>query len=324
MRKVRGTAAVREWFALTESALLTHRGRLNRINVFPVPDSDTGSNMLATVQTSRAAVEEHQTEDIGELLAHAGSAAMNQAGGNSGILLAVFISGFAEPLSGSPRLTLSGLSHGMSRASLRAWSALSSPMDGTMLSVLDAARDAVAEAAESAADPQARSALEEAMPAMVARSREAVIRTEQQLAPLSEARVVDSGGLGLLIVLEALAATICAREFDDDLLTGVAGWNPETNQPTVETANHSHVHDGGVELMCTVQLDPLGAASLRHQLDELGDSVIITPIDGASAGDDHSEAVLRWRIHVHTGDVDATLAAVQEAGELEDSTVTQL
>lgn len=328
--RVRGAAAVRRWFALAEEALETHRSRLNRINVYPVADSDTGANMLATIRSTHAAVARSDSDDLGELLASAGAEAMGSAQGNSGTLLAVLISGFAEPLSGQQRLTISTFRHGLERASLRGWSALSQPMEGTMLSVLDAARDEARSQEAAAAAPESRAALEYAMDPVVEAARRALVRTEQQLEVLSRAGVVDSGGLGLLIVLLALAAAIRGEEMDHSILEGLSGWEaraageeePDSSSflSAAGRAEKGGAEPEGAELMCTVRLDPLGAASLRHRLDELGESVIITPI-GAEPDSDGS---LRWRIHVHTDDVDATLSAVREAGPLEGSSTSLL
>ena len=318
--KVKGTAAVRGWFALAEESLQTHSVRLNRLNVFPVPDSDTGANMLASVRACRRAADLARSEDIGELISLAGAEAMSEACGNSGTLLAVLISGFAEPLRGTKRLTVGGLSQGLDRASLRAWSALSQPVAGTMLSVLDAVRDQVRSSAAEAAEPDSRAALEDAMDPLVTTAREALEATEHQLAPLTEARVVDSGGLGLLLVFDALRATISGTELDSSLLEGLSGWDAAARQPA--PASSSNRDPAGVELMCTARLDPLGAASVRHQLDELGDSVIITPIGpGSDAAED---GTYRWRIHVHTAESEATLRAVRSSGVLESSTLTPL
>lgn len=321
--KVKGAAAVRQWLTLTENALHTHSHRLNHINVYPVPDSDTGANMLATVRACRRAADSTQDEDLGVILAEAGSQAMNEACGNSGTLLAVFISGLAEPLTGEQRLTVGALASGLERASLRAWSALSHPVEGTMLTVLDAARDSVLSSAASAAEPDSRAAVEEAMGPLLGAAREALIRTEHQLAPLARARVVDSGGLGLLIVFAALAATVRGSDVDHSLMEGLSGWDDQPETSTATASAECLPAAGavtGVELMCTARLDPLGAASLRHRLDELGESVIITPIGSQADAD----GALRWRIHVHTEDPEGTTAEVRAAGALESSTASPL
>lgn len=316
--KVKGTAAVRRWFALAEEALQTHSGRLNRLNVFPVADSDTGANMLTTVRACRRAADAATSEDLGELLSVAGAEAMGQACGNSGTLLAVLISGFAEPLHGRQRLTVDGLSQGLQRASLRAWSALSQPVEGTMLSVLDAIRDQARHGAAQASEPNSRAALEESMGPLLATARDALEQTEKQLAPLTEAKVVDAGGLGLLLIFDALRATVSGSTLDLSLPDGLSGWDAPEGAGTSAPAADSVA----MELMCTVRLDPLGAASLRHQLDELGESVIITPIGPAAEA--AADGTYRWRIHVHTTESEATLRAVREAGPLESSTLTPL
>lgn len=337
--KVKGAAAALQWFAQAEQMLEVHAPQINRLNVFPVPDSDTGSNMLATIRACRQAVEEaagarqsDAEEDLGRLLSLAGSRAMGEACGNSGTLLAVLISGFAEPLHGSSRLTVEGLSRALDRASLRAWSALSAPVDGTMLSVLDAVRDAAHNETAAAQEPDSRAALEAAMPRLVAAAREALVRTEQQLPVLTRAQVVDSGGLGLLLVLAALAATVRGESpmqyVQDDLLTGLSGWAAAGEEsragasgaPSSIESSTAEASLSGVEIMSTVRLDPLGAASLRHRLDELGEAVIITPIGGEAEVD----GSLRWRIHVHAQDEQAVLEAISAAGAVESSAVTPL
>lgn len=326
--KVKGAAAVHRWFAMAEDALDTHRERLDRLNVYPVADSDTGSNMLATIRSSRVAVEEADHEDLGALLAAAGAQAMGSAHGNSGTLLAVLISGFAEPLNGQERLTVNALSRGLDRASLRGWSALTQPVSGTMLSVLDAARDEARSCASAAVAPDSRAAVEEALPRVLAAARQAVAQTEHQLPELARAGVVDSGGLGLLLVLAALSATVRGEALEDQVMHGLSGWD-NAFEPSEQTTTSSSLSgndaptgplQSGVELMCTARLNPLKAAELRHRLDELGESVIITPI-GSEADLDGS---LRWRIHVHTDQPDATLEAVHDAGPLEDSSTTPL
>lgn len=317
--KVKGTAAVRRWFALAEEALQTHSGRLNRLNVFPVADSDTGANMLTTVRACRRAADEAISEDLGELLSVAGAEAMGQACGNSGTLLAVLISGFAEPLHGRQRLTVDGLSQGLQRASLRAWSALSQPVEGTMLSVLDAIRDQARHGAAQAGEPNSRAALEDAMGPLLTTARDALEQTEKQLAPLTEAKVVDAGGLGLLLIFDALRATVSGSQLDLSLPDGLSGWDPA---PEGAGTSAPAADPEAMELMCTVRLDPLGAASLRHQLDELGESVIITPIGPAAEA--AADGTYRWRIHVHTTESEATLSAVRDAGPLESSTLTPL
>lgn len=351
--KVKGAAAVHRWFTLAEAALEQNVENLNRLNVFPIPDSDTGENMLATIRACRASVESSATQDLGELFAAAGSRAMSEAYGNSGTLLAVLISGLAEPLHGQERLTISGFARALERAQVRSWSALTDPVAGTMLSVLDAVHAEVRHHALQAQEPESRAALESAMPFVVSRAFLAVQDTREQLPALQRANVVDSGGAGLLVVLIALHATITGVAMDFAPLQSLPGWQqrpaaegsgdsaagaqaagPRTAGPegsaagtgsprdaeSAQAQDSDDVEVSGVEVMCTVRLDPLGAASLRHGLDDLGDSVIVTPIDSAADED----GTYRWRIHVHTLQEPRTSETVHAAGPVESYAATAL
>lgn len=334
-RRFRGRAAMLRWFELGEQALRTHRTALNRLNVFPVPDSDTGDNMLATAVASHRAAAAADSEDFGELLARAGAEAMVEARGNSGTLLAVLLTGLAGPLRGSDRLTITTFAAALESASVRAWSALSGPVSGTMLSVIDAVRDLAVRRAADVAEPDSRAALEDALHEVVAEARRAVEATETQLDALRTAGVVDSGGAGLLLVFDALRAAVRGEELTEDLLLGlhgVAASGAEAGQDTEHREGSDRRDDvlGGsdpsgagsraVELMATVRLDPLGAAGVRHRLDELGDSVIVTPVDS----DPDEAGAYRWRIHVHTESPEDAREALSTAGQVDGCVVTPL
>ncbi|WP_261623054.1 DAK2 domain-containing protein [Nesterenkonia marinintestina] len=328
-RRFRGRAAMLRWFDLSEQALGDHRTALNRLNVFPVPDSDTGDNMLATAVASRRAAAVVDSDDFGELLAGAGAEAMVEARGNSGTLLAVLLTGLAAPLRGCDRLTITTFAAALDSASVRAWSALSGPVSGTMLSIIDAVRDLAARRAAEVEEPESRAALEDALPEVVAEARRAVEATESQLDALRTAGVVDSGGTGLLLVFDALRAAVRGEDLTEDLLDGLHGVGASARHRADDGgARRSGAQEGpadpdddaACELMATVRLDPLGAAGVRHRLDELGDSVIVTPVDSEPEGD----GTYRWRIHVHTEEPEAAREALAAAGRLEGCTVSPL
>ena len=324
--RVSGAGAVHRWFALAEEVLGQHCDRLNRLNVFPVPDSDTGTNMLASVRACRQALDGVRSEDIGELLAHAGSQAMYEARGNSGTLLAVLVSGFAERLHGHRRLTVENLSEAMERGSLRAWSALSTPVPGTMLSIVDTARECLSRHAGQAHEPQSRAALVTCFEDLVSQCHQALVETEFQLPALRRAGVVDSGGSGLFLVLLALRATVMGHDdVNTSLLHELSGWEEDTRgsapgEPRSADEDDPGIGHSGVEVMATVRLDPLGGASLRHRLDEIGEAVIITPIDAQPDG----AGFYRWRIHVHTADEPQVADVVHEAGEVQNYSASPL
>ncbi|NUL47888.1 DAK2 domain-containing protein [Cellulosimicrobium funkei] len=313
---------------------------MDAMNIFPVPDGDTGSNLYGTVRAARAAVAESATEDVGVLLATAGRAALDQARGNSGTLLAVMLIGMSEPLNGHERLAAPTLAAALDRARTSCWAALSDPQDGTMLSVLGAAARAAGEyAAGLQGQPEdqvmSRRELGAALDAVVDATWQAVVQTEGQLLALAEANVVDAGGVGLMLILDSLRATVMGTRIDPGLLDGLHGF--AASAPHIHTDRESTV---GYELMCSIDLDPLTAATLRFELNEIGDSVIMSPLGSAGDhpaagpgspapgpvdnGDDAAGAAVRWRLHVHVDDHEAAEALVRKAGTPENLVVTSL
>ncbi len=303
--------AMKRWLSKAEESLGNHSDRLNAINIFPVADGDTGTNLYLTVRSAARAAHDADTADLGELLAVAGRAAMEEALGNSGTLFAVFLSAFAEPLHGTSRLTCTLLASSLHRAQIRSWSALSDPVPGTMLSVLEASARGAAETAAGHASDDSNSTLALTLRASVQHALQAVVHTESQLGPLTDAEVVDAGGVGFLLILDALRAAALGEELQDELLDGLHGYDIQS----------PHIHNGGdadgVEVMCTINLSPLDAATLRLHLDELGDSVIMSAVTAVEEG-------YRWRIHVHVPDAAPALALIHEAGHPVNISVTQL
>ncbi|WP_394938390.1 DAK2 domain-containing protein [Psychromicrobium sp. YIM B11713] len=306
--------AIRRWLARCEETLGNHSDRLNAINIFPVADGDTGTNLYLTIRAANRAAQENDSSDIGVLLSAASQAAMEEARGNSGTLLAVFLAAMAEPLHGAVRLNAPLLAAALRRAQIRAWSALSDPIQGTMLSVLEVAAEGAATADDALSGDDSNRALSIALDAAVEAALAGVVKTEHQLSELERAQVVDAGGVGLLLILDSLRAVILHQELQKDLLDGLAGYD----------VHKTHIHESmpvveGVEVMCTISLSPLDAASLRMKLDELGNSVIMSPMVESEA-----QETYRWRVHVHAAEPEATLTAIRALGEPSNVTVSEL
>ncbi|MGG5171537.1 DAK2 domain-containing protein [Pseudarthrobacter sp. J1738] len=307
---------MKRWLSKAEVTLGNHSDRLNAINIFPVADGDTGTNLYQTVRAAAQGIQEcPETTDLGVLINRAGRAAMENARGNSGTLFSVFLGAFAEPLHGHIRLSASVLATALNRAQIRAWSALSDPVPGTMLSVLEAAASAAADADAAQNGDDSNHALSIALDAAVDAALTAVVQTENELEALNAAKIVDAGGVGMLLILDALRSTILGVGLQDDLLENLHGYNTD----------YPHIHnqmpdDDGTEVMCTIDLSPLDAATLRLRLDEMGDSVIMSPVGESDAQTDN----YRWRVHVHVADPGPALALINSLGTPANVTLTQL
>lgn len=307
------------WLACAQQLLGQAAPRLNALNVFPVPDADTGSNMHATMAAAHAAAADaaEASTDIGATLERAGAAALSSARGNSGTLLAVMVAGMADPLRDQESLTAPSLAEALLRADTAARTALSDPREGTILSVLGAARASVQACVRSAfdegRDTRTRAVLEEAVAGAVRDARAAVQQTEGQLDELTRAAVVDAGAVGLLLVLEALRAVMLDAAPQTSLTDGLRGYADGV-------AVAASGPEGGVEVMCTIELDPLGAATLRHRLTEVGHSVIVAP---TRRGDDPQD-IVPWRVHVHVPRARLAEDLFREVGNPRDVQVTDL
>ncbi|WP_144660020.1 DAK2 domain-containing protein [Paenarthrobacter nicotinovorans] len=318
---------MKRWLGKAEVVLGNHSDRLNAINIFPVADGDTGTNLYLTVRAAASAFDESEApdaaHDVGAVLSKAGQAAMEQARGNSGTLFAVFLCAAAEPLAGKSRLSAPLLATALNRAQIRAWSALSEPVAGTMLSVLEAAAHAAQRVDAEQDGDDSNHALGLSLDAVVDAAYQAVLRTEDELVQLQEAHVVDAGGVGMLLVLDCLRSAVLGEELQDELLDDLHGY--KLQDPHI----HEHMPaDDGVEVMCTISLSPLNAAILRQRLDEMGDSVIMSQVGGAQAHADDEESTMeasyRWRVHVHVPDPAPAVELIRSLGDPTDIAVSQL
>ncbi|MDJ0316212.1 MULTISPECIES: DAK2 domain-containing protein [Arthrobacter] len=314
--KIAATApVVRRWLAMAEQTLANHSDRLNAINIYPVADADTGTNLYQTVRAAAQAVSELAPSDVGVTMAVAGRAAMEQARGNSGTLLSVSLVAMAEPLIGAQRLSGPLMAAALHRAQIRAWSALSEPMPGTMLSVLEAASRGANSVEGAHNGDESNHALAQTIDAAVIAAREAVVLTESQLGVLSDARVVDAGGVGLLLILDCLRSVIMGEPLQEDLMDGLSGY--KVQDPNIAL---SMPEQEGVEVMCTITLSPLAAAGLRMELGDLGDSVIMSAV--SEEADDMG--AYPWRLHVHVPSAAVALEAIRAVGDPSNVSISTL
>ncbi|WP_309241123.1 DAK2 domain-containing protein [Nocardia sp. BSTN01] len=202
MRGVRerlDAAALRQWGALCVEHLLAHREEINALNVFPVADSDTGTNLLITMRAALAATREHgdagPSGDAADPLGAMARAATAAACGNSGIILSQVLRGLAESADRDD-LTAAALRTALRRAAVLVRESLSEPVEGTMLTVLEAAADRAEDCAEETVAAVAVAAADGAVKALG--------ETPSQLVVLRAAGVVDAGARGLLVLLDAL------------------------------------------------------------------------------------------------------------------------
>ncbi|WP_049556938.1 DAK2 domain-containing protein [Nonomuraea sp. SBT364] len=280
--------AVRRWARLAADALGRARGDIDALNVFPVADGDTGTNLHLTMLSAAEAVESLPDDVGGEVVWQTLSyGALVGARGNSGVIVSQALRGLAEVLKDG-----SDLRAGLARAAALARQSVARPVDGTVLSVLGAAAQAVQDV-ESGPGEVARLAAEAA--------RAALRRTPDQLDVLARSGVVDAGGAGLAIVLESLAAVI----------TGVHRERYEVPGPTARVSPMTEV-GAGYEVMYLLDAEEEAVARLRGELDAMGDSLVVVGGDGL------------WNVHVHVGEAGPAVEAGMRAGRPHRIRITYL
>ena len=205
------------WARRAVDRLRKERTEIDELNVFPVPDGDTGTNMYHTLRAAYLAVEELTGPvTLPHVVAALAAGAGRGARGNSGLILAVALQGVADALDGVTVATADAMATALETASDRARAAVARPVDGTMLTVLDAMATEARERADGGAD------LLEVIAAVRERSRSALRETTGQLTVLREAEVVDAGSTGIVELFDLLYATVTGRTPQDSMLAEVA------------------------------------------------------------------------------------------------------
>lgn len=333
MSDVLTAADARHWALLTRAALAARRTEIDALNVFPVPDGDTGTNLYLTLD---AAIDEvvaaHEANGIlgrATLVEECRSlkrAILLSARGNSGVIVSQLVGGICDTVLDREAEEADAVlvSEALARGAASARASVAHPQEGTILTVADAAAAAAVEAAE------AGGTLADVVEAAVDAAHEALARTPDQLDVLARAGVVDAGGAGCVLLLESLLSIVTDRwsVSDSDLLGGGPGllrrdeWRPERDDVDAELAaslpghdpldRQGRIGDGPAYEVMYLLLDstPERVETLRATLDGLGDSLLVV------GGPD------LWNVHVHVDDPGAAVEAGIAAGRPERIRIT--
>jgi uncharacterized protein len=284
---------------------------VNALNVFPVPDGDTGSNMLATVRAALAEAETLGESATAERVAAAAAfGALMGARGNSGVITSQILRGIAEALAGKARFNTLDLANALDSGTKAAYGAVAKPVEGTILTVVREASAAAVATAEREPD------LDVVLRATVAAAERAVAKTPSLLPVLREAGVVDSGGQGLLRLFEGAQAFVHGHVPAPAARPSVPK-RPERPAAAGAAPTHPRGGDGGFgyETMFLARARPdesLDVESIRRHMDSIGESVLVAG-DRAAA-----------KVHVHNGRPDLVLAYALGLGTLSMISVENL
>ncbi len=271
--------------------LRAYRNVVNDLNVFPVPDGDTGTNMLCTVRQALRAARTARSRDLSVVAAAAANGSLMGARGNSGVIISQMFRGFAHAVRHRQAIETRDLAAAMHEAVHAARQALVTPVEGTMLSVASAAAQAAFKAALD--EPDFLAVLHDVVNAAHA----ALEKTPDQLPVLKEADVVDAGGQGFVYFMEGAVR----------MLPGRAPYRTAFPRRPLRRATFTRRQRVDLHRYCTEFVltgERVSSSELRRQLAEQGDSLIV-------AGDRRA-----LRVHIHTDDPERILGLARHAGDV--------
>ena len=303
-------SALRNWAHAAVGDLISHTDEINRLNVFPVADADTGTNMLFTMRSAWAQADAQSgTDDVAQVAAALASGALHGARGNSGVILSQILRGLADVTAAAAADrggALADIDGAVLGAALRhavglAVTSMGETVPGTIVSVLQEAAGAAEHAAADGAD------LADVVFAAADAAAVALDKTTEQLDVLADAGVVDAGGRGLLVLLDAMSTTL-------------GGHAPHRHEylptpPQVEVQASTAAAPQFEVMYLLSGCEPDGVETLRQRLDQLGESVAIAAsADGAG----------HYSVHVHADDAGGAVEAALSVGTPSRIQITSL
>ena len=277
------------------ACLNAEKQKINELNVFPVPDGDTGTNMSLTISTAAAELRQKKPTTVEKAAAVCASAMLRGARGNSGVILSLIFRGFSRAMKDKTEMNGIDLADALNAGVIAAYKAVMKPAEGTVLTVSRLAGERAGRAAEE------NSAFEYVLESSIERAREALADTINQNPVLKKAGVVDAGGMGFVVILQGML----------DELRGVAAPSEdEADKPAQDKADFGSLADGEITFTSDTVfiVRRTGGKPLdeyRAWLETMGDSLVI------GEGDEE------FKVHVHTDEPGVVLTKAAEFGTLE-------
>lgn len=279
-------------------ALVAHREVINRLNVYPVPDGDTGTNMSLTVESVVSDITATTNDDLAAVTKALAHGALMGARGNSGVILSQILRGVAKVVGAADRIDADVLRDALAEANTGAYQAVGEPVEGTILTVIRRASEAVADGAGG-------DDLVDVANTARAAAAAALAATTEMLPALAAAGVVDSGGSGLLLWFDALLHVIDGRAMPDAPdVAAPAATETADDRPDAGGLGRPLGGDGGprYEVMYLLEASDDAIGGFRREWASIGESIVVVGGDGL------------FNCHIHTDDIGAAIEAAIDIG----------
>jgi len=280
---------LKRMFLFSYKRIEREKEQINKINVFPVPDQDTGSNLAKTLLGIKEAIEEKEFKDLEEISKIALDGALISAQGNAGVIYTGFLAGFLPKLNKNP-VDAKKLAEAFKEGQKRAWKSMIHPKEGTILDVIDATAETFKKEAGKEKD------IAKIFERVIERAKEALINTREKLEVLKKANVVDAGGLGFLMILESYLDALSPEKKREE----------KKEKPSEEIRRFVQVLANRYEVVALILNPKINEEKVREKLKRLGNCLDIVQV-GA-----------KIKIHIHTDYPDEVRDTLKTIGEIKD------
>lgn len=279
---------------VANNSLSNHKEHLNSLNVFPVPDGDTGTNMAATFAEAVKNIQIDKCTTIKDVSTSLSKGALMGARGNSGVILSQILRGLSNGLSEADEIDVSFMVKALNSACDSAYKAVMKPKEGTILTVIKAASD-------SATENKDKENLLEFLEVVLSDTKDMLDKTRDMLPENKSAGTVDAGGAGLVVILQAFLDVVSGKVESDEIM-----FNPTTTSDSFEFQDIHPNFDEITFQYCTefIIMSGVDESELRGRLDNLGDSIVVVSMDDIT------------KVHIHTNEPGTALNIAMGYGPL--------
>ena len=294
VKKLNGSDLL-EILILAKDLIYKHKEDINQLNVFPVPDGDTGTNMYLTLESALKNIDELKQKNINYVSRYIAQNAVLGGRGNSGVILSQILQGLSAGLDKIEQCDVNEFGASLESAVKSSYKSVSNPVEGTMLTIIKAFSDSWNQS-KSKTD-----SFSSIIPKVCDKTREVLLDTPNMLNILKEAGVVDAGGQGLIVIFEAMKSYICKQEADIEKIMN----KPNSDEISLRTYFDEHSDDEwGYCVQLVINGEDISHEVVKDEVNKTGGSTVITGIDNYV------------KVHTHSEDPGSILSTCINFGEL--------
>ncbi len=279
IKKLNGSDLL-EILVLAKDLIYKHKDQINQLNVFPVPDGDTGTNMYLTLESALKNVDGIKQQSIDQVSRYVAKNAVLGGRGNSGVILSQILQGLSNGLNDIKQCDVNQFGSSLESAVNASYKSVSKPVEGTMLTIIKAFSDSWNQTKEKS------DSFSSIIPQVCERTQQVLLDTPNMLKILKEAGVVDAGGQGLIVIFEAMKSYLCEQEADIENIMNI----PNSSEISLKSFVDEHSdEEWGYCVQFVINGSNLSHDLVKNEVNKNGGSTVITGIDNYVKVHTHSE-----------------------------------